>query len=52
MASKAKWNGNNTLTQGGRKASNSHVGNPIDTSTPRIANGLNLIGNKSKLHSL
>lgn len=53
-----KWSGVN-LTTNNRKASNSHVGNPIVSSeslnqgvTPRLSNGLNLIGNKSKLHSL
>lgn len=59
--SKSKWNVAHTLTSGGRKASNSHVGNPITSQlgnsgsegvTPRMQNGLNMIGNKSKLHSL
>lgn len=58
--SKSKWtsgNGFANMGTGNRKSSNSHVGNPMspDTSshvTPRLNNNLNLIGNKSKLHSL
>jgi hypothetical protein len=64
--SKQKWNGQSALPNNNtsnilgdlhsRKTSNSHVGNPISNDpmgvTPRMQNGLNLIGNKSKLHSL
>lgn len=57
---KSKWTGQNNNGVLGdlhsRKASNSHVSDPINPDaigvTPRLQNSLNMIGNKSKLHSL